>query len=446
MLILLTLSSFAVSTLSSQQRGVDFRDDYWLEKAIQIAQLEDKNIFIDTYAPWCGPCKLMDIQFQDHDLGVYFNENYINVRINMDSPYGEAVRTKYDVFFLPTLLILDKYGNAKYTSEGTVTSDELLAIGSYHHNAIYKPEELASINEVNESSKATTTAQVSAKKTRKPKSNRPSKEAEKEEAKLSQLPSADMPINLPPNEKILYTEDQAAKDPSYLYNLTYLKLQLQDGSQWQAAADYLKTQEDWSSEKNMRFIYDFVRKPGSELFQHIIENRSSYNELFSEESVDRSISIMVNLALYQGYPRPEKEEALKLFSILDAEVAHMATYNYMLARYEEEERYSDYVSLALDYVTNHDQGNFLIIEKIAEFYEDSGTEVNIEDVIKLTKDAIEFQGGSYYKLYDVLANLYYQNNNKRKALSAIKTAKELAIASNLNTDSIERLQERIEKL
>lgn len=446
MLILLTLSSFAVSTLSSQQRGVEFRDDYWLEKAIQIAQLEDKNIFIDTYAPWCGPCKLMDIQFQDHDLGIYFNEKYINVRINMDSPYGEAVRTKYDVFFLPTLLILDKYGNAKYTSEGTVTSDELLAIGSYHHNAIYKPEELASTNESTEPSGAATTAQLPAKNARKPKPNRPSTKAKPEEATLSQLPSADMPINLPPKEKILYTEDQAGQDPSYLYNLTYLKLQLQDGSQWQAATDYLRTQEDWSTEKNMRFIYDFVRKPGSDMFQHIIDNRSSYNELFSEKSVDRSISIMVNLALYQGYPRPEKDEALKLFSLLDPEVAPIATYNYMLNRYEEEERYSDYVSLALDYVTNHDQGNFLVIEKIAEFYEDSGSDVDIEDIIKLTKDAIDFQGGSYYKLYDVLANLYYQNNNKRKALLAIKTAKELAVASNINTDSIERLQKRIEKL
>ncbi len=401
----------------------------------------------------------MDIQFQDHDLGAYFNEKYINVRIDMDSQYGEAIRTKYDVFFLPTLLILDKHGNAKYVSEGSLSSDELLSIGSYHHNAVYNPGILAStetsIETTSPSSSNETTASVQTNN-KKPSSNPATikskdneiKIADKETStigKLSQLPSSDIPIEVKPEETIIYTQDQASKNPDYLFNLTYLKLQLQDGSHWAAANDYLKTQENWTTEKNMRFIYDFVRSTQSDKFKHIVNNREEYNALFSKESVDRSISIMVNLSLFQRYPRPDKDESLELFTLLDPDVADVATFNYMLNRYEVEQNYHDYVLTALDYLkTNAD--DFMVIEKVATFYEDSAVDIDIEEIIDLTKNAIEIQGGSYYKLYDALANLYYLNKNKRKALQTIKLAKEIAIQNNVDTGSIDRLHERIKAL
>jgi len=56
------------------------------------------------------------------------------------------------------------------------------------------------------------------------------------------------------------------------------------------------------------------------------------------------------------------------------------------------------------------------------------------------------QGGTYYKLFDVLANLYYQDKSKRKALEAIRTAKELAIANAVDIRSIEKLEQRIENM
>jgi len=306
----LIVSSIAVSSALAQTSGVKFRDDYWLEKAIQIAKIEDKNIFIDTYAPWCGPCKLMDIQFQDEDLGAYFNEKYISIKINMDSEYGEAIRAKYDVFFLPTLLILDKYGNAKYTSEGTLTADELLAIGSHHYDAIYRKGEIASAEPV-VGTPAKTIAQNTTSSNQTPGVSVIQNKATalgKKKVTRDEMPFADKPVDAEPEETILYTENQASENPDYLYNLTYLKLQLQDGSQWQAANNYLATQENWSTERNMRFIFDFVRKPGTKMFQHILDNKEAYYKLFNKENVDRSISIMTNLALYQGYPRPEKEE------------------------------------------------------------------------------------------------------------------------------------------
>ncbi len=404
----------------------------------------------------------MDIQFQDENLGAYFNEKYINVRIDMDGPYGQALREKYDVFFLPTILILDKHGNPKYVSEGLLSSDELLSIGSYHHNAIYNPAALMN------SSVSSDIAQHKARKEvitdpfgqkgtfENPfESTKPAAQPEiipeqNKEVKTDEVVKETMPVDedddLLPEEKILYTANDQSKNPDYLYNYTYLKLQLQDNTHWAIADQYLATQEDWATDKNMRFIFDFVRSTKSDKFQHIIDNREKYNELIGEELVNQAIDIMVNMALYQAFPRPTKEESFKLFSLLNVDDPYFETLNYILTRYEKQQDYHEYVETALEYVVKYNSSDYVLIEKIAMFYEDSNVDTPIEEVIELTKNAIANQGGTRHQLYDALANLYFQNKNKRKALNTIKKAKELAILNNADTFSIDNLHNRIKAL
>lgn len=447
---------------TAQRSGVKFRNDYWLEKAIQIAKLEDKNVLIDTYAPWCGPCKLMDIQFQDENLGAYFNEKYINVRIDMDGPYGEALREKYDVFFLPTILILDKHGNPKYVSEGLLSSDELLSIGAYHHNAIYNPAALMN------SSTSSDIAQYKARKevdtnpfgskgtfenpfeSRSPVTTTETEttviETKSEDiAEIAEATPDDDILQIP-NEKIIYTANDQSESPDYLFNYTYLKLELQDGTHWAAAEKYLNTQTDWSSEKNIRFIYDFVRSTNSKEFRHIIENREKYNELFGKESVDLSIEIIANQDLFQRYPRPETKEVFELFRLKKGQNPDKAAYLYLLERYEEEQDFPAYVTTGAEYLEKYNSKDYVMINKIAMYYEDSNQEIPIEYIISLTKSALDAQGGTSYELYDALANLYYQNKNKRKALAMIKKAKEYALEKNVDTFSIDNLFERIKAL
>ena len=459
-LTILFLSFVLIPQSGFSQRGVNFRPDYYLEKAIQIAQIEDKNIFIDTYTPWCGPCKKMDIQFQDHALGAYFNKNYINIKINMDSEYGPAVKIKYDVFFLPTLIIVDKYGNVKYASTGTLTSDELLALGKSFHDEIYND---VAIQE--KPSKKIPTAKSQGKKDV-VKAVPPAKQKEivasskikkldpkevisiherNDPASGSLNPTLSAPTEVK-GEKILYTQNDAQKNPEYLYSLTYLKLQLQDGTQWAAADEYLATQKDWSTLKNMRFIYDFVRSPNTKMFDHIISNRSEYDVLFGKGNVDRSISIMITMRLYQGYPRPDQKEVLQLYNLIDPNIAEYATYNYLLERFELEENYEDYVPLALKYVTNYAPDDFATINKIAIFSESSTTNLSTNELIAMMQHAIDVQGGTYYVLYDTIAALYFKKGNKKKALINIEKALELANGSGVQTKEILQLKEMIMEL
>ena len=56
-----------------------------LEDAVYLQQTEPRNIIIDVYTNWCGPCKKLDREtFGNKDLIKYVNENYYAVKFNAE--------------------------------------------------------------------------------------------------------------------------------------------------------------------------------------------------------------------------------------------------------------------------------------------------------------------------------------------------------------------------
>lgn len=54
-----------------------------LDELQELNKTEPRKVFIDIYATWCGPCKLMDKKtFTDPDIVQYVNENYYAVKLN----------------------------------------------------------------------------------------------------------------------------------------------------------------------------------------------------------------------------------------------------------------------------------------------------------------------------------------------------------------------------
>src|SRR5690554_7882772 len=88
-IIALISSSFVLTPNSKEETGIFF-ESLTFEEAIQKAKKENKLIFLDAYAVWCGPCKLMDrTTFKSEKVGALFNENFINIKIDMEK--GEGV-------------------------------------------------------------------------------------------------------------------------------------------------------------------------------------------------------------------------------------------------------------------------------------------------------------------------------------------------------------------
>jgi thiol:disulfide interchange protein len=64
--------------------GIKFVD-LSFEEALVQSKKQKKMIFIDAYASWCGPCKMLDRNtFPDRSVGTYFNDKFINFYIIKD--------------------------------------------------------------------------------------------------------------------------------------------------------------------------------------------------------------------------------------------------------------------------------------------------------------------------------------------------------------------------
>lgn len=97
------------------------------EEALSKARVEKKNLFIDFYANWCGPCKVMAAQvFTIPPVGEYFNAHFINCKLDVDAAANKEIVKRYKVESLPTLLFIDSKGEVLKTIVGAVTPDVLM--------------------------------------------------------------------------------------------------------------------------------------------------------------------------------------------------------------------------------------------------------------------------------------------------------------------------------
>lgn len=90
------------------------------------AALEDKLIFVDIYADWCGPCKAMESQvFTASIVSEYFNENFISVKWLEKKP---AIKKRLDslrIQSLPTYLFLHENGEIVHRINGFQSAKKL---------------------------------------------------------------------------------------------------------------------------------------------------------------------------------------------------------------------------------------------------------------------------------------------------------------------------------
>lgn len=119
------------SVASGGEQGLKFAEPNW-NKALAQAKKENKLVFLDAYASWCGPCKLLKRNtFPDKAAGEFFNKNFINVAIDMEKGEGPALAAKYAVSAYPTLIITDASGNLVTYARGYIDAAQLIEFGKH---------------------------------------------------------------------------------------------------------------------------------------------------------------------------------------------------------------------------------------------------------------------------------------------------------------------------
>ncbi len=115
---------FVSTTVSAQ--GIQFFEGSW-EEALAKATAEDKLIFVDAYAEWCGPCKLMAANvFPDESVGDFFNANFVNLQLDMEKPESESFREFHRAPAFPTLLFISPDNEPVHRVVGARQAPQLL--------------------------------------------------------------------------------------------------------------------------------------------------------------------------------------------------------------------------------------------------------------------------------------------------------------------------------
>lgn len=98
-----------------------------LRAALEKAKQENKRVFVDFYADWCGPCKAMAAQvFILPEVGTYFNEHFVCCQLNVEAKDISEIVKEYKITALPTLAFLEVTGKEIRRVEGAVAPDVLI--------------------------------------------------------------------------------------------------------------------------------------------------------------------------------------------------------------------------------------------------------------------------------------------------------------------------------
>ena len=80
--------------------ALELNDSIFEEKVLK----SDKPVLVDFWAEWCGPCRMVGPVVEE--LSADFDGKVKFVKVNVDE--ANELASKYNVFSIPTLLILNK--------------------------------------------------------------------------------------------------------------------------------------------------------------------------------------------------------------------------------------------------------------------------------------------------------------------------------------------------
>jgi thioredoxin-related protein len=161
-MVLLTALMVFLSTLTvaaGSDSGGDSRDDgankkiEWLDydKGLIKGKEENKHIFIDFTAKWCGWCKKLDREtFADPEVIKMLEENFVSIKVDGESKRElnidgymiserDLTRREYGVRGFPALWFLKPDGSKIGPVRGYVPADKFLEALTFVKDRKYDP-------------------------------------------------------------------------------------------------------------------------------------------------------------------------------------------------------------------------------------------------------------------------------------------------------------------
>ncbi len=125
-------------------QGINFESGPWIE-VVKKAKEQDKLIYLDAFAVWCGPCKMMEKNiFPTQEAGEKYNSLFINYKVDAEKGEGIEIARKYNVTAYPSNFYINPHDESVVYEAvgGTDLSGFLaradLAIAEYNDSLSWK--------------------------------------------------------------------------------------------------------------------------------------------------------------------------------------------------------------------------------------------------------------------------------------------------------------------
>lgn len=361
----LIISFLAFTQVSAQ--GIEFYQGSF-EEALAEAKSQGKLIFVDAYAEWCGPCKQMaKTVFKEESVGDFYNQNFINMKIDMEKGEGPTLAKTYRVTAYPTFFFIDEDGKIVASAKGGRKTKQFISLGE---NALKKYDKSA----------------VYA--------------AEYEAGKIT-------PELL---RKYAYALISSKKE--------HLKI----------ANEYLDSEKDLTSETNLKAIFDFATESDSRIFDLLIENKEKIIKLKSETAFEEKVKAACMQTVkkaatyeFQDLAEEAKEQMKANYPNEAAEFELLADMTYGLGTTNAEM----YVKASKKYLSKYQDKNPAAYENVAStiLKKFAADEKAMKAAEKYAKEAAEKGNLSTY--YLTYAQILHKNNDLADAIKAAEKAKQL---------------------
>ena len=361
----LLITLFATAGIA---QGIEFFHGSWAE-AKEKAKAEEKLIFVDAYASWCGPCKRMARNvFPDPEVGAMFNENFICLKIDMEKPENAEFASKFPVSAYPTLYFIDAEETVKIKEVGAKQVKSLIDMGMRAIGAQMNLDELEEQYEAGE------------------------------------------------------------RDPEFLFRFVRA-LNLSGKPSLKITNHYLLGQDDLKTRFNREFIYEGLVEIDSRVYKLLMKDRKGINELIGKEKVDARIKAASKKTIRKAHEYRSKELVTEATEKIreafpkegEALAAELEMDYYALARDADE-----YLSAAQKYhkkaaKKDPEEANKLVKKMLLNFPKESKM---LDSCLKWSEDAAKASKKAEH--YVTVAQIHMRLESYDKAMKAAQTGLNLA--------------------
>ena len=127
---LILIPCILLCALMVKAQGIVFNEGTWND-VLKLAKEKNCPVFIDVYTSWCGPCKKMAKEiFTQKEAGDYFNEHFVNYKVDAEKGEGVRIASQFNVSAYPTCLFVTGEGKLVSSFMGVQTVRSLLREGA----------------------------------------------------------------------------------------------------------------------------------------------------------------------------------------------------------------------------------------------------------------------------------------------------------------------------